>query len=65
MTKGVLYIGFGANFIKEMLFSAESVKRNCPDMHITVFSDNEVDSDFVKLCLHDGNCHCMTATVTA
>ena len=24
--KGVLYIGFGDHFVKEMLFSAESVK---------------------------------------
>jgi len=50
MNKGVLYIAFGDNFLKEMLYSAESVKRNSPDMHITVFSDREVDSDFIDDC---------------
>jgi len=50
MSRGVLYIGFGDNFVKEMLFSAESVKVNCPTMHITVFSDREVDSEFVDEC---------------
>ena len=50
MNRGVLYIAFGDNFIKEMLFSAESVKRHCPEMHITVFTDRQVDSEFVDNC---------------
>lgn len=48
--KGVLYIAFGKNFIKEMLFSAESVKRHCPNMHITVFADRLVESEFIDDC---------------
>jgi len=47
MNRGVLYIAFGDNFIEEMLFSAESVKKHCPDLHITVFADREIKSDFV------------------
>ena len=45
--KGVFYIAFGENFIKEMLFSAESVKRHNPDLHITAFVDRELDSEFI------------------
>ena len=50
MDQGILYIAFGDNFLKELLFSAESVKKHCPDMHITVFSDKEVESEFVDAC---------------
>jgi len=45
--RGVLYIAFGKNFIKEMLFSAESVKKHNPDMHITVFTDRPIDSELI------------------
>ena len=45
--KGVLYIGFGDNFVKEMLFSAESVKKHNPDLHITAFVDRPIESEFV------------------
>jgi len=47
INKGVLYIAFGDNFIKEMLYSAESVKKHNPDMHITVFTDRPIDSELV------------------
>ena len=47
MSRGVLYIVFGENFIQEMKFSAESVKQHNPDLHITVFSDRSVECDFV------------------
>ena len=47
MNRGVLYIAFGDNFIKEMLLSAESVKKYNPDMHITAFTDRPVRSEFV------------------
>ena len=50
MTKGILYIAFGENFLKELTLSAESVKRFCPDLHITVFSDKPVISEFVDEC---------------
>ena len=47
MKRGVLYIAFGDNFLKELKFSSESVKKHCPDLHITVFSDKKIDSPFV------------------
>ena len=50
MKQGVLYIAFGKNFLKEMLISAESVKKHCPDLHITVFSDKMVESKFIDHC---------------
>ncbi len=50
MSQGVLYIAFGDNFLKELTLSAESVKRFCPDLHITVFSDKPVESEFIDEC---------------
>ena len=47
MKRGVLYIAFGDNFIKEMLFSAESVKKHNPELHITVFADRPVESEYI------------------
>ena len=38
------------NFLKELTLSAESVKRFCPDLHITVFSDRPVESEFIDEC---------------
>ena len=45
--KGVLYIGFGDHFVKEMLFSAESVKVHNPNIHITAFVDRPIESEFI------------------
>ena len=50
MKRGVFYIAFGKNFIKEVILSAESVKQNCGDIHITLFSDKEVESEFIDDC---------------
>ncbi len=47
--RGVLYIVFGDNFIKELKFSAESVKKYNPDLHITVFSDKKFDCEYVVI----------------
>ena len=47
MNRGVLYIAFGENFIKEMLISAESVKKHNPDLHITAFIDNPIQSEYL------------------
>ena len=47
MERGILYIAFGDNFIKELCFSAETVKRHNPDLHITAFTDKEFKSEFV------------------
>ena len=47
MNRGVLYIVFGDEFIQEMKFSAESVKKYNPDLPITVFSDRNVECEFI------------------
>tara|TARA_R110002110_G_scaffold119529_20_gene294152 strand:- start:1670 stop:2413 length:744 start_codon:yes stop_codon:yes gene_type:complete len=47
MKRGILYIGFGEHFIKEMLFSAESVKKHNPNLHITALVDRELESEFI------------------
>ena len=47
MNKGVLYIAFGEHFVKEMLFSAESVKKHNPDLHVTAFIDRQIESEYV------------------
>jgi hypothetical protein len=47
MSKGVLYICHGKEYINEGLISAESVKKFCPDLHITFFCDMEFESEFV------------------
>lgn len=49
-TRGVLYVAFGDNFLKELLFSAESVKKYNPDLHITVFADRIIESEFIDDC---------------
>lgn len=46
--RGVLYIAFGENFIKEALISAESVKIHNPDLSITIFSDKKISSEFIN-----------------
>ena len=48
-TRGVLYIAYGDLFVKEALFSAESVKAQCPDLEVTMFSDRIVDSPYIDI----------------
>jgi len=41
MTNGVVYIAVGnIKYIKECIFSAKSLKQFCPDLSITLFTDN-------------------------
>lgn len=47
MNRGVLYIVFGNEFIQEMKFSAESVKKYNPNLPITVFSDRNIECEFI------------------
>lgn len=47
MSRGVIYICHGEKYIKEGLISAESIKKFCPDLHITFFCDKDVKSEFV------------------
>ena len=51
MKRGVLYIAFGENFLKEITISAESVKKHNPDLHITAFVDKPIDSKFIDKCV--------------
>lgn len=51
MKRGVVYIAFGENFLKELQFSAESVKRNSPNLHITVFADRPIECEFIDECV--------------
>ena len=45
--RGVLYIAFGDCFMKELRYSAESVKKYNPDLHISVFTDKPFECEFV------------------
>tara|TARA_R110002020_G_scaffold78557_5_gene197485 strand:- start:2510 stop:3259 length:750 start_codon:yes stop_codon:yes gene_type:complete len=45
--RGIVYVGFGENFVKELAFSAESVKRYNPGLHITAFVDKPNDCKYV------------------
>ena len=47
MKRGVVYIAFGENFIKELQLSAASVKKHNPNLHITAFVDKQFESEFV------------------
>ena len=43
---GIIYIAFKDSFIKEALFSAESLKRFC-DIPITLFTDRHIDCEYI------------------
>jgi len=47
LIRGVLYVAHKPNFVQEALISAESVKKHNPDLHITFFTDQKIDSPFV------------------
>jgi hypothetical protein len=51
MKRGILYIAFGKQFLKEMLISAESVKKHNPNLHITAFVDKQIDSKYIDECV--------------
>lgn len=46
-SRGVVYIAFGENFIKELCLSAESVKKHNKGLHITAFVDKPIECDYV------------------
>ena len=46
-TRGVLYVVNKPNFVKEALISAESVKKHNPDLPITFFTDEVINSQYV------------------
>ncbi|MEW9838453.1 putative nucleotide-diphospho-sugar transferase [Mesorhizobium marinum] len=43
MKKGVVYIAFGDRYVKEVLFSAATLKA-VSDVHVTLFTDSEISS---------------------
>ena len=46
-SRGVVYIAFGDLFLKEVAFSAESLKKYNPDLHTTIFTDQKVSCEFI------------------
>lgn len=44
MSRGVLYLASGANFIKQAKESAKSLKRYHPELPITLYTDEDVDA---------------------
>ena len=60
MNKGIIYIVVGdIKYLKQCIFSATSLKKHCPDIPITLFTDNlEVKAscfDEVKTIAYDIN----------
>ncbi|MDE5083200.1 MAG: hypothetical protein O4859_18895 [Trichodesmium sp. St18_bin1] len=52
MSRGVIYIATGEKYINEALISASSLKDRIPDLPITLFSSEEVNSQvFNKVIL--------------
>ncbi len=49
LIKGVLYIAFGKVFVKECLFSIQSLKRYNPDIPIALFTDCEVNDSSIDI----------------
>jgi len=47
--KGVLYIAFKKSFVKECLFSAESLKKHNPNIPIALFTDQEISSPYIDI----------------
>lgn len=46
--RGIVYIVRGKNFVKEALLSVHSLRKFCPDIPVTIFSDIEFQSDLVQ-----------------
>lgn len=43
-SQGVIYLACGAGYLEQALFSAHSLKANMPNVHVTLFTDQETDS---------------------
>jgi len=43
MTRGVVYIASGPSYIRKAVRSANSVKRNNPDLNVSLFTDDDID----------------------
>lgn len=47
MKNGIVYIAFGDKHLKELEYSAQTVKKLYPNLPITLFTDEPHDSDYV------------------
>lgn len=50
VSRGVIYAVTGDKYQREALKSAESLKKSNPDLHVTIFSDKHIDSEYVNEC---------------
>jgi hypothetical protein len=46
-SKGVIYISINKKWVKEAVFSARSIKKVCPKLPITLFTDKKFKSDYI------------------
>ncbi|MEQ9667093.1 hypothetical protein [Coleofasciculus sp. G2-EDA-02] len=46
MKQGIIYIAVGQKYIDEAKLSAKSVKRFCPEINITLFTDTPQEARF-------------------
>jgi hypothetical protein len=49
--RGIIYAVYGADHREELIHSVESVKRQMPDVPITVFADARVEHELIDACL--------------
>ena len=47
MDKGVIYVATGERYINETLKSASSLKEHMPNIHVTLFTDQNVKSSYI------------------
>jgi hypothetical protein len=47
MNQGAIYVAFGPEYVSEALVSAASLKRNMPDLPVTLFCDGDVACPYV------------------
>lgn len=57
MTQGILYIASGPNFLSEAEYSAQSVRRNMPDIPISIITDQKNVSEAIFDSVHPLKTH--------
>lgn len=57
MSSGVIYVAVGERYINEAIFSAKSLKRHNECVSVTVFSDREIDSEYIDKVRHIDSNH--------
>lgn len=51
LSKGVVYVATGKQYIDEASISASSLKQKMPDLHVTLFSDEKVQASCFDECV--------------